>query len=735
MKIVTKRIVYIMILLMALIMPTIILAQDETDTSENNIKVVYEYNDNTNQVIAKIVSEVELQDTKPTWDLSKDRKTYTKIYTKNEKYSTQVTDINGNVTNVEIDVTQVKDTEIKVDYIYNEETNQVIAIMTSNTQLQDTKPTWDLSEDKKIYTKIYTKNEAYSTQVTDINGTIINVELNITQVKDTEIKVNYEYDKDTNKVTAVIISNTILQDTKPTWILSKDKKTYTKVYLENENYTTDVVDINGKVITVNIKIEDIIETIINVDYKYDDVTNQVIATMTSSIELQDTKPTWKLSEDKKTYTKVFTNNQTYSTEVTNMYGYVVNVNISITQIDEKAPEVTLLEYTHNDDNTVTVKINANEKLKKSKGSNWKLSEDQMVYTRIFNGDLDYTTEIQDLYGHGTTVHIKIKRRIDQFPGTPNIKVKYMYTSYEAVAVEIVSDIQLQDTKPTWSLSNGKYRYRKQYTQYDAYSTQIVDIYGHSRNIDIKVDYFPKIIKCEEGTYGLSGLYYVGDPRSSTLKYYKIGDGPNVFFATFSVHGWEDLYNNDGLALTIIADNFKNKLIEMQDLELDSKWTIYIFPTVNPDGAWYGSSHNGPGRTTLTSQAPTRQGIDLNRCWQIGSSYTRYTSSRNYNGTTGFQAVEASSLRDFLINHRATNGQTVLVDLHGWLNETIGDNGLGSFYRAQYGISKHISSYGTGYLINWARSTLGARSVLVELPEWNSNSTSYINATLNMLRSI
>ena len=92
MRTITKRIVYIMILLMALIMPTIILAQDETDTSESNIKVVYEYDDNTNQVIAKIVSDIELQDTKPTWNLSEDKKTYTKIYTKNEVYSTQVTD-------------------------------------------------------------------------------------------------------------------------------------------------------------------------------------------------------------------------------------------------------------------------------------------------------------------------------------------------------------------------------------------------------------------------------------------------------------------------------------------------------------------------------------------------------------------------------------------------------------------------------------------------------------------
>ena len=731
-----KIFILLILLLVVLVLQYQVNAIDGTSDDElENIEVEYNYNEDTNQVLVKIISSIELQDTKPTWTLSEDKMVYTKIYTKNESYSTEVVDINGNKTNVELNITQIKDTEIKVEYSYDETTNQVTVKMFSNTVLQDTKPTWTLSEDKMVYTKIYTKNESYSTEVVDINGNKTNVELNITQVKDTEIKIDYVYDENTNRVVATITSNTLLQDTKPTWDLSADKKTYTKVYLENQEYTTDVVDINGKVITVNVKIEDIIETIIKVDYEYDETTNQVTAIMTSNIELQDTKPTWELSEDKKTYTKVFTNNQTYSTEVTNMYGYVVNININITQIDEKAPEVVLLEYIHNDDNTVTVKINANEKLKKSKGNNWILSEDQMVYARTFNEDIDYTTEIQDLYGHITTVYIKIKRRIDEYPGTPNIRVKYMYTSYGAVAVEMVSDVPFQNTKPTWSLSSDGYRYTKQYTQYDVYSTQIVDIYGRSRNIDIKVDYFTKIIKCEEGTYGVSGLLNVGDPRGSYLRYYKIGDGPNVFFATFSVHGWEDLYAYDGQALTAIAEDFKNRLIEMQDLDLDRKWTIYIFPSVNPDGEYHGRSHNGPGRTTLYSDAPNNRGIDLNRSWQIGSSYTRYTSDRNYNGTSGFQAIEARALRDFLVSHRATNGQTVLVDLHGWLNETLGDNGIGSYYRAQFGIGYHNPNYGTGYLINWARSTIGARSTLVELPEYDANSTKYINATLNMLRSI
>jgi hypothetical protein len=49
--------------------------------------------------------------------------------------------------------------------------------------------------------------------------------------------------------------------------------------------------------------------------------------------------------------------------------------------------------------------------------------------------------------------------------------------------------------------------------------------------------------------------------------------------------------------------------------------------------------------------PQNKGIDLNRCWQIGSTYEKFTSDRNYNGDIGFQAYEAQALRDFMLKKR------------------------------------------------------------------------------------
>lgn len=260
------------------------------------------------------------------------------------------------------------------------------------------------------------------------------------------------------------------------------------------------------------------------------------------------------------------------------------------------------------------------------------------------------------------------------------------------------------------------------------------------------------IEYSTGTYGKTGLAVKGDSRGKDLTYYKYGSGPNVFYATFAVHGYEDLWAKDGQELVTIANNFYQQLINSNDFDLAEKWTIYIFPGVNLDGLYYGTTNNGPGRTTLFSAAPSNKGIDLNRCWQVGSTYTRYTDNRNYNGTTGFQAYESQYLRDFLLAHKSTNGQTILVDLHGWTQQVIGDSGICSYYSKQFpeNDKSSVGRYGTGYLINWARSSLGsttkaARSALIELPNRGINghqsvlnnnfSNRYIQATLDMLRNI
>ena len=257
---------------------------------------------------------------------------------------------------------------------------------------------------------------------------------------------------------------------------------------------------------------------------------------------------------------------------------------------------------------------------------------------------------------------------------------------------------------------------------------------------------------DEGTYGDSGLTKAGNPYGSKLQYYRYGNGENVFFATFTVHGFEDNWNNDGEALVNIANKFYDELKKNHNdnFELADKWTIYILPEINPDGRKLGTGSNGPGRTTLYSQAPNNKGIDLNRCWK-NSGFRANESSRNYAGTAPYQAYEAQALRDFLISHKSQNGQTVLVDLHGWLEQLIGDREIGMYYAVQFpnAHGRSLDRYGDGYIINWARTALAsngriARTSLIELPrnvysnkdvENQKLAERYIQATLSMLQGV
>ena len=413
-KVVLKILCLTIILLITFFANTIY--ADTSQNEENNIEIKYEYDENTNQVTAKIISDIELKDTKPTWQLSSDKKTYIKVYSKNERYNTEVIDINGNSTILEVNIDQIKELTIKMEYDYNKLTGQVVAKMISNIELKDTKPTWKLSEDKLVYTKVYTENMIYQTLAEDEYGNVMNVTINIDQIG----------------------------------------KEMPNIQVFND---------------------------------YDSTTNQVVCKMVSDVQLKDTKPTWKLSEDKIAYTKTFTGNIDYTTPVEDIYGNIVNVNIRITKIDEMPPEITL-EYKYNSDDTVTVYMKSNEKMGDTK-STWKLSADKLTYEKKYDADQTYDTLVKDIYGNETSVKIdfKIKKYIYNQEDNSTIKVRYLYTDRKKVTVEIISSIPMKPTKPTWKLSEDGYTYTKEYYANEMYTTYIQDINGVIKEVSIMVNLF------------------------------------------------------------------------------------------------------------------------------------------------------------------------------------------------------------------------------------------------------
>jgi len=235
---------------------------------------------------------------------------------------------------------------------------------------------------------------------------------------------------------------------------------------------------------------------------------------------------------------------------------------------------------------------------------------------------------------------------------------------------------------------------------------------------------PAYTNFTSGTYGKSGL-------GKDLKWYKIGSGSNVVFAVFEQHGWEDAWAFDGVELVNIAKNMMNNL-SSKNQNTFNDWTIYVIPYANPDGITDGYTNNGPGRCTVSKK------IDMNRCWP--GNFSPYYTSRNYTGDKSLSAPEALSLKNF-ISSKFGKKTNIVLDIHGWLNQTYGNSQVGSYFGQQFGFG-HSNSHGNGYLETWAYLQ-GAKSCLIEFPMPSSSSSitsnnyagKLTNGLINMISNI
>ncbi len=258
-------------------------------------------------------------------------------------------------------------------------------------------------------------------------------------------------------------------------------------------------------------------------------------------------------------------------------------------------------------------------------------------------------------------------------------------------------------------------------------------------------------------FGTQQIYGQTQKRRNMF-YYKFGNGNNHLFLTFALHGWEDGvksdgsdYHGDGNMLLKIAKRFMQDFSNLSTSKLDAlkaKWSIYVFPGINLDGIINGNSNNSFGRCLYNR-------LDPNRNWG-GNFVANNTSPRYKTGSAPFQAVELSNLRKCLKNNRGT-GKNVLIDVHGWYNQTVGNSNLGQYYWNSMGIpsSRHSYGYGKGYLIAWAKNSpslsqtssnypgIGADSCLVELTpttdysdtNMNAYGDKFFNGTINLLDNV
>ena len=201
------------------------------------------------------------------------------------------------------------------------------------------------------------------------------------------------------------------------------------------------------------------------------------------------------------------------------------------------------------------------------------------------------------------------------------------------------------------------------------------------------------------SYGSSG-------KGRPLHLYKIGSGSKILFAGFAIHGWEDNWSNDGLALVKIANELVKKIGAKNNSDGLNGWTVYIASCMNPDGVIVNGTNNGPGRCAVTT------GIDLNRCFPTG--FTVLTTPRNRTGNTPLGAPEAVALKNLIERLHSQASKLIVIDGHGWLNCTYGNSTIASYFTKEFGFSYKGTS-GGGFFSRWAETLPKASSILLEYP--------------------
>ena len=182
----------------------------------------------------------------------------------------------------------------------------------------------------------------------------------------------------------------------------------------------------------------------------------------------------------------------------------------------------------------------------------------------------------------------------------------------------------------------------------------------------------------------------------------------TLFLDFAVHGFEDEYYRDGKVLV----NEANILIEYFALHSTQlrNYRLVIIPCANPDGTIAGKNNKREGSKAFGRC--TANHIDINR--DFGN----------------FKAIESKALRDFILN----SSPDIYLNMHGWLDETIGDKKLNSIINKQLELSGSIDRYPytTGYIIDWVHKSLEIPCSLVEYK--SSDSINKIK-DIKMIKSI
>ena len=365
----------------------------------------YEYNKEKNYVEVTVTTNRKLNIDKPTWSISDDQYTYSKRFYYNQSYNPVFRDEFNNSINYNISVNNISTEQLTINLIYTlNNDNTVLVTANSNLLLEETKPTWNLSCNGYTYEKIYNLNEKYITNFQSKDGKSCNSEIEVNQIDNIAPNIEISLNKNANgSVTIIANSDEQLQDTKTSWVISNDKKKYYKtIYSDYTTVNTSFIDLYGNITQKSIEYN--FEENLTSEYQYGKILNcqnEIMIIVNSNIPMQDTKKTWKLSNDNMSYYKTYSENYITTSKFTDINSEIKDIDIEIDEIKKEYIPNIMISYIEEPDGSMTLIVKSSEKLQDTKVT-WKLSADRYTYTKTYYDNYYKTTsKFIDIFGNVT----------------------------------------------------------------------------------------------------------------------------------------------------------------------------------------------------------------------------------------------------------------------------------------------------------------------------------------------
>ena len=446
----------------------------------------------TNQNVKVIISSNKQLKDLDGWVLSTDKKTLSKVYTKNANEIVKVYDLAGNMSEAKVNISNIdkEKATLKINKSTTQQTNQDVTINIDSSKELKPVTGWKLSSDKKQITKKYSANTQEKVLIETVNGYKYLVTVTVRNIDKTVPETNVRYSiKETTStpVKVEIVSNEQLRPLSG-WVLSSDKKILSKYFIENAKQNVAISDLAGNTKNVEIEITNIDKqkALFDVSYSQTELTNQDVTVRIESTDNLKELTGWSLAGDKKSLTKTYSENIEEIITAETEDGYQEELQIIINQIDKVPPKLKVKYSTvQATTESVQVQIQSDKELQELYG--WDLSEDKKVLSREYRKNVEEEISVKDLAGNSVDVKINI----------PNIKqqeyeCKIEYQSGKdsegrKFVTAIIKSEEEMKPKEGWDLSPDKKTMTKTYYENSTDDIEVELENGEKVSVIVKVD--------------------------------------------------------------------------------------------------------------------------------------------------------------------------------------------------------------------------------------------------------